>query len=667
MGTVRELSIGVRTMSGGCLSVFLAMVKIESANVRTCGVVKMTGNVADLLRRVALEHPGAPALISDSGRWTWEQLDRAADVGAAALAARGLRARDLALVHLPTGPELAVALFAVARADLVAVPVDPHRDASEIVDRLRAAVVLTADPGELDRALVLGVPEITAWFDVVGPRVEPSSGGEDIAILARASRGGRAVMLSHRAVLASVAAIVAAPGLRLRTSDRVLLVLPLFHLAGFVTAFLPLTTVGAAAVIAETPPVTGPNVAGTGAWIKYSSAVLSAVHDHRVTVIPGAPPLYRLLLRSTRLERSLATVRLMTSAASPLAPQDGAAIRARTGSPVWEGYGVSEAASAVASTLMTAAPRSGSVGLPLAGVEIRIEAADDALALELDDDSLASLEADADPGPISIRAPQLFSGYWPDGADGPDAGGWFTTSDLGYIDSRGELHLIDRQAETIAITGFTVYPREVESALISHPFVRDAAVIGLPGRSGAELAAAVVPVHGTAPTADDLTEHLGQLLPAFKRPVRYRIVPILPRTELGRLDRDAVRADWADADGIELADATGGARLSVVADPAGSGNAAQRSADRAGRADPTSETKAEPDSPEVQMTTPESTPAPTPAPAEPPEVIEVSQLDQLGSRLPGVSGRSRRSALDTDSDLFGEEIFDPEPREADPE
>jgi long-chain acyl-CoA synthetase len=314
---------------------------------------------------------------------------------------------------------------------------------------------------------------------------------------------------------------------------------------------------------------------------------------------------------------------------------------------------------------MTAAPRSGSVGLPLAGVEIRIEPADDALAHELDDDSLASLEADADPGPISVRGPQLFSGYWPDGADGPDAGGWFTTSDLGYIDSRGELHLIDRQAETIAITGFTVYPREVESALISHPFVRDAAVIGLPGRSGAELAAAVVPVHGTTPTADDLTEHLGELLPAFKRPVHYRIVPILPRTELGRLDRDAVRADWADADGIELAENSGGARLSVVADSTGSAKTAPKAADRAasGRADAASDAKAEPTSPEVPMTTP----APTPAPAEPPEVIEVSQLDQLGSRLPGVSGRSRRSAEDTDSDLFGEEIFDPEPREADTE
>ncbi len=600
----------------------------------------MIGNIAELLRRAASAHPAAPALITDDARWSWQQLDRAADVGATALATRGLHATDRVLLHLPTGPELAVALFAVARADLIAVPVDPQRDAPEIVAKLGASAVLTAESAGLDASLVIGIDEIRGWFDGEVAPVEPTSGGEDIAILARASRGGRAVMLSHRALLASVDSIVAAPGLKLRIEDRVLLVLPLFHLAGFVTAFLPLTKVGAAAVIADTPPVTGPNVAGTGAWTTFSTAVLTAVHEHRVTVVPGAPPLYRLLLRSSRLERSMATVRLMTSAASPLSREDGSSIRSRTGSPVWEGYGISEAASAVSSTLMTPAPRPGSVGLPLPGVEIRIEPADDALAHEFDDnDTLASLEADADPGRISIRGRQLFSGYWPDGSDGPAADGWFTTSDAGYLDGRGELHLIDRLTETMMIAGFTVYPREVEQALLTHPFVRDVAAIGLPGPVGTELVAAVVPTKGTTPTDADLTEHLSALLPAFKRPTTYRVVRILPRTELGRLDRDAVRAEWIQATGIELpADDDGvAARLSVVpGGPAAISGAAARPAQSE-------------ESPPVG--------ASAPAPPPPAEVIEVSQLDQLGARLPGISSRSRRSAQDTDSDLFGEDAF----------
>ena len=219
----------------------------------------------------------------------------------------------------------------------------------------------------------------------------------------------------------------------------------------------------------------------------------------------------------------------------------------------------------------------------------------------------------------------MFSGYWPDGADGPDPDGWFRTSDIGYLDRRGELHLIDRIAETIAVAGFTVYPREVEAALLTHPFIRDAAVVGLPGTAGPELAAAVVAAPGTTPTPDDLIEHLSALLPVFKRPQRYQTVEILPRTELGRLDRDLVRSDWAAALGWESG-MTGRppVKLSVVLP------------------EPT-----EPPAPAVA-----SAPA-----VEPAEVIEVAQLDLLGSRLPGVDSRSRRSAQDTDSDLFGEDIF----------
>lgn len=590
----------------------------------------MAGNVSDLLRAAAAAHPAAAALITDTGARTWSELDAAADAGAAVLRARAAPG-DRVLIHLPTGVELAATLFAVARADLVAVPIDPSRAAPEIADRLAVTITVTATVDGLDPAAVVTAVDVAGWFGVPAEPVEPVGGGEDIAVLARASRGGRAVMLSHRALLASVQSIVAAPRLRLAGTDRVLLVLPLFHLAGFVTAFLPLATVGAAAVIADTPPVTGPDVEGTGAWSEYTAAVLEAAHRHRVTVIPGAPALYRLLLRSPQLERSLATVRLMTSAASPLGREDGSAVRSRSGSPVWEGYGVSEAASAVASTLMTDAPRVGSVGLPLPGVELRIEVADDETGGA--GDSLADLGADTDPGPISIRGRQLFSGYWPDGSGGPDADGWFTTSDIGYLDHRGELHLIDRVAETIAVAGFTVYPREIEAALLTHPFVRDAAVVGLPGTDGiadgVALAAAIVAAPGTTPTDDDLTDHLSALLPAFKRPRRYRVLTILPRTELGRLDRDLVRQEWAHLLGLPTT-AGAAARLAAVPDA----------------------TPSDPPAP-ASAGTPEGAPAPSGPVAE---VIEVGQLDRLGSRLPGVGSRALRSAADSDSDLFGDDI-----------
>ncbi|AZI58764.1 long-chain fatty acid--CoA ligase [Nakamurella antarctica] len=629
-----------------------------------------TGNVADLLRQAAADHGSRPALITDSVTHTWADLDRAADAGAAALRAAGLTAGSRLLIQLPTSPELALALLAGARADLIVVPTDPARaDTSRIAGRVQAALVIggpqvSAPAGFETEASAphMTQGDIAQWWSAESPaRIDPTTGGEDIAMLARASRSDKAVMLSHRALLAAVEMINNTTNLNLQTDDRVLQALPLFHLAGFATTFLPLAQVGGAAVIPQTPQVTGPNVSGTASWTGYTDSVLSAIHDHHVTVLPGAPALYRLLLRAESLERSLASVRLMTSGASPLNPQDFAAMKAKTGSAVWEGYGISEGASVVATTLMTKSPKPRSVGVPLPGIEIRFggggpeandHSAGQAGAAEggvrgqgdqkpeaknqrpkqsgflSDDARFADFDDESDPGRISIRGENLFSGYWPDGAGGPDADGWFATADVGYLDPAGELHLIDRASETVTVSGFTVYPREVESALLSHPYVRDVAVIGLPGRVGTELVAVIVASRGTTPTADDLAEHVATLLPAFKRPSAYHVVPILPRTELGRLDRDAVREEWAAKAGIDL-------RLPP---PRAAG---------------------------LKVVTPGAAPiAPLPPldkPQQVPEVIDVSNLEGLGSRLPGVHGRSQRSRMDTDDDLFGEDFLGEQP------
>jgi len=595
----------------------------------------MTDNVADIVRRAAKNFPAAAAVLGDGPPRFWADLDAAADVGAAELIAAGLQPGDRVVCRLPTGVAAAVALIAVIRADLVVVPSDPRRaELDGVLQRTSAAAVIGPDEGSVGVHHV-PVATVAGWFGRSAAPVDPRRGGEDLAVLARAGRPGHVVMLSHRALLAAVDSIVAAPELAPRAEDRALLALPLFHLAGIVSAFLPAAAVGAALVVTEPPPV-DPDLLADGAWARFADSVLAAVREHRVTLFPGAPALYRLLLRSPELESALGTVRLLTSAAAPLEQSDAAEILARTGKPVWEGYGVTESSSVVSSTLMSQASTDGSVGPPLPGVEVRIEPEDDATAsadddVELiDEDIVVSVDADSDPGRIAVRGRQLFSGYWPDGSGGPGPDGWFVTSDIGYLDADGELHLIDRKPETIVVAGFTVYPREVEAALLTHPDVRDAAVVGIPDERGTALVASVVTSAASdvsdADRGAQLDAHLESLLPAFKRPHRYRIVRILPRTEIGRLDRSAVIADWTEHLGLDVTEVPG-ARLSVVP---------------GGQPAPAAE--------------PEAEPAPL---AEPPEIIEVSQLDSLGSRLPGVGARSRRSAEDTDSDLFGEEWLDP--------
>ncbi|WP_196073226.1 class I adenylate-forming enzyme family protein [Nakamurella alba] len=659
---------------------------MSSSHDRTAG----SGNVADLLRRAARSHPSRPALIGDGPDRTWSALDRAVDAGAAALMALGHPSGARVMVTLPTGADIVLTLFAVARAGLVAVPQPPGTSADELaaVAARTGAVLAVGEP--VDGLVRLDAADLATWWHGSDHRVENGASGEDLAVLARAA-GERPVMIPHRAVLAAVEGILGAPRLGLRSEDRAIQVLPLHHLAGWVTGFLPLTAVGGAAVLPQFPPDAG----AAGGWI---DVVLATVRAQRVTVVPAAPGLYRRLEGAANVERSLASVRLLTSGAAPLDPEDFSAIRSHTGLTVWEGYGISESASVVATSLMGAAPRPGSVGRPVPGVELRIVTEDDLDELgrvvvepepapdpeplpDVDpaatevpeterqndgepevesegtstgaaepgadaeqapadednasteptdpaaeglvaaaDDQLVDVVSDGEVGRIALRGPTLFAGYWPDGADGPDENGWFVTGDLGYLDDTGDLHLVDRAAETIGVAGFTVYPREIEDVLTGHPYVRDAAVVSAPGRVGDQVVAVLVAQRGTRPTQDDLDEYVADRLPVFKRPARYVLLDRLPRTPLGRVDRAAVRALVPDGGAIPLhsvADRT--------ADPA-PGHPDPAPGQAGGKAGPVAD---------------KAGPAATGGgvPAAPP-------------RLPGVSSGPKRGAQDGDEDLF---------------
>ncbi len=332
-------------------------------------------------------------------------------------------------------------------------------------------------------------------------------------------------------------------------------------------------------------------------------------------------------------------MRLLTSGTAPLDTDDFGAVQTLVGHPVWEGYGLSEAASVVASTLMTDEPRHGSVGKPLSGIELRIvgpdgrdvnaddEAANpDSAPIEPEDplDVMVDTPDAGEVGRIAIRGATLFSGYWPDGGGGPAADGWFVTGDIGFLDDDGELHLVDRASETVTVAGFTVYPREVEQVLGLHPGVAEAAVIGVavPG-GGEEVAAVLVARSGAELTAADLAEFVASRLPAFKRPVVYQVAPSLPRTEVGRLDRGAVLRNFARTPSATLpwltavAPSSDGTTVNGVSGTAGDGG---------------SEEGAE----EAVDVTPE----------------QVADLDELGVRLPASGSREERGDQDTDEDLF---------------
>jgi long-chain acyl-CoA synthetase len=279
-------------------------------------------------------------------------------------------------------------------------------------------------------------------------------------------------------------------------------------------------------------------------------AALTLMAEEHVTAVPGAPPMYQAWLAATdasgsdaELRRGFAAMRMASSGAAPLPEEIWTAMRDRAAVTVWEGYGLTEAAPVVTSTLATGRAKPNCIGGPLPGVELALR---DTAATDEHDRTGAGDDGDDEhlegPGEIWVRGPNLFSGYWPDGADGPDAEGWLGTGDLAYRDADGDLHLVDRRSDLILVSGFNVYPAEVERVLESHPAVAESAVIGVPdSRTGSAVRAVVVRTSGAQLTLEALQAHAGESLARYKVPTSVNFLSALPHSLTGKVSRARLR------------------------------------------------------------------------------------------------------------------------------
>src|SRR6185312_15465315 len=210
-----------------------------------------------------------------------------------------------------------------------------------------------------------------------------------------------------------------------------------------------------------------------------------------------------------------------------------------------------ETAPVLTSTLVGPVVKPGSIGRPLPGLQLRLVGATgedlwrDGQAVPDDDPDeldISDVAPGTDPGEIVVRGPNLFSGYWPDGADGPAADGWWATGDVAYADEDGDLFLVDRLGELILVSGFNVYPQEVEQVLAGHPDVVEAAVLGMPNEQiGQTVKAFVVRTEGSSLTAADLIAYAERKLARFKCPTEVEFVASLPHSATGKVRKAALR------------------------------------------------------------------------------------------------------------------------------
>ncbi|WP_170286025.1 class I adenylate-forming enzyme family protein [Nocardioides rubriscoriae] len=519
---------------------------------------------AALLAEAAAEHPDKLALVESGGRsLTWAELDDQVGRVATGLTAAGIVAGYRIILVIGNRLEFVTTYLAILRAQAVAVPLNPGASARELarvvadcgarmvvadgdsVTTVRAAAALVDDtlagrgstleqdvPGEVldrmvrPRVVVVGttlLPGERSYDHLRADSARPVPALRDperiAALLYTSGTSGlpRAAMLSHRALAANIAQVAAVDPPLIHGDDVVLGVLPLFHVYGLNAVLGTVLRSRAKLVLADRFDPQG---------------TLDLIDDEACSVLPLAPPVFAHW-RDVDLAGRLGPVRLVLSGSAPVSAEVVEEFVSRTGIPVHQGYGLTEAAPVVTSTLRSAAAPPGSVGAPLDGISLRL----------VDEGGAAVDQESGDPGEIQVRGDNLFSGYWPDGADGPGVDGWWSTGDVGYVDDQGDVFLVDRVKELVIVSGFNVYPVEVERVVAEVEGVADVAVIGVADDITGEAVVAYV----TAPGADPATiaaavrEACERGLARFKVPSRIEVVDRLPLSITGKVQKGRLR------------------------------------------------------------------------------------------------------------------------------
>jgi long-chain acyl-CoA synthetase len=492
-------------------------------------------NVADLVARAAAEHGDRPAVIEadGGGRTTWAEIERRVAVGARALLAAGIRSGDRVGLLLPNSTAFPVGLWSVLRAGAIVVPINPgytpHEIAHMLGDAGVAAVVVDPRLREgAESAVALAGVELRLLgpedledgdADPVPAGGPPAAGGPAVICYTSGTTGRpKGAVLSHGNLCANLASFGDLPRLGLASTDVLYGVLPFFHVFGLNVVLNAAARAGAAVVAVE----------------RFSPAAsLRSLAEHGVTIAFGAPPVFAAWVAVGPPEGGLPALRAAVSGADSLPVRTFEAFRERFGIEILEGYGLTETSPVLTSTAVSPEVRAGTVGHPVPGVEVRVL------------DPAGAPLATGEIGEIGARGPNVFGGYH--GREGAtrevlDDDGWFRTGDLGELDPEGYLTISGRLKDMLIVSGFNVYPREVEDAIAAHPDVAEVAVVGLPDpRTGERVRAVVVPRDGAELSADDVISHCRERLARYKLPREVELVPTLPRTPLGKLARSSLR------------------------------------------------------------------------------------------------------------------------------
>ena len=435
--------------------------------------------------------------------------------------------------------EFLIAYIAVLSSGAIVIPLDPNEgesDRAREISLVKPNLIIASTKDWIPETYRDAIPSLEfhsrSWRNYL--KKKPSKIIErepnDVAVMMMTSGANfqpRPAMLTHGSMVTNLNQAMSVDDLKLKTSDVVLAALPMYHIFGLqVVVGLALAS-GASIVISRTfDPI----------------EIANTIKSNEATIVPAVPVLFDAFIRNPTITiDSFSGVRLFVSGGAPMRSEVREKFHERFGFHVAEGYGLTEASPMVSFTAN--ASREGEIGTPLPGVEVEIRDSDGAVAL------------DGDVGQIVVRGENIFAGYFKEKEATSrvlDSNGWLFTGDIGVRSEDGTITLIDRSSDVIVVSGFSVFPSEVENVLIEHDRVEQASVVGELDEKSGEIVIAYVAIDSDKEEIEDprfrrqiekeLRDFCSSRLARYKIPSRFEFIDELNVRASSRPLRKSLRS-----------------------------------------------------------------------------------------------------------------------------
>jgi long-chain acyl-CoA synthetase len=497
-------------------------------------------NIFSALEQSKSRYPERESIVFGGDPITYAQLyEQASRLSSALKETANLQKGDRVALFLPNRPEFVISYYAAVRLGAIAVSLNvmlKHDEVKFILNDSEAVILLTssglldqvpdasATPAlkkilcidNVERPGVVGIDSLPARTAAPEPAVDLAL-DDGAAILYTSGTTGKpkGALLSHGNLISNVAATVRHT--KMSANDRLICYLPLFHCFGQNFIMNASVNCGATLVMHER---------------FQPDEILDSLKSNRISMFFGVPPVFLRFLAVPNIAEYFNRVRYCFTAAAPMPVTVARQWREKVGQIIYEGYGLTET-SPFASYNHDVQYREGSVGTPLEDVEMKV--------VDHEGHDLPPGEQ----GEIAIKGPNVMLGYFrrPEETAEVIRDGWFLTGDIGKMDSDGYFYLVDRAKDMINVSGFKVWPREVEEVLLQHPGLSEVGVVGIADPAcGEAVKAFVVLKQGHSISDRDLIDFAREHMAVYKAPRHIEFIAALPRNPAGKVLKRELRA-----------------------------------------------------------------------------------------------------------------------------